>query len=214
MAESGNLAQRIKAEFESREQRLKARDQEKTRQSSERESRLARFGKTCDELKAVWGPRLQDFAKQLGDQIKVTPKIEPEQRQATVAFLTPLANITLSISVSANPEVTGLILDYDLLIIPSLFEYERHSRLEMPLDRIDEGAVAEWFDDRLIACVKSYLAMQDNEFYQQRAMVEDPITRAKFNRENAAAMLEHKGQKVYFASEDNMRQYRQKHQIA
>ena len=56
--------------------------------------------------------------------------------------------------------------------IARFFEYERHSRLEMPMDQVDKSAVGKWIDDRLVSCVKAYLALQENlrsRVEQQRA---------------------------------------------
>ncbi len=108
---------------------------------------------------------------------------------------------------------TRIVLDSDLLIVPIFFEYERNARLEMPFDKIDKDAVAKWFDDRLVACVKAYLSMQDNQLYIQRAMVEDPITKAKFLPEESKAKLDYQGRTLYFSSEDSLRQYKEKLQI-
>ncbi len=212
MAEA-SLSQRIKAEFESRDQRRNTAEQDRAKESEEREKRLAQFTRTCEDLKAVWRPRFEEFAKQFGDKIKVTPTITPSQREAKIAFLTDLANITLTLTVTPSADATRLVLDYDLLIIPIYFDYERNSRLEMPLDKIDKAAVGTWVDDRLVSCVKAYLSIQDNEFYLKRAMVEDPITKARLLKENAAATLEHNGRTVYFSSKDSVQKYRDKHQI-
>ncbi len=216
MAKPGaaSLTQRIKAEFDARAQRAEQAEQTRHKEADEREQRLAQFARVCDDLRAVWRPRLEEFAKQFGEHIKVTPSVTPSQREAKMEFLTDLAGITLRLTASANSDVTGLVLDYDLLIVPMYFEYERHARLEMPLDRINHDAIGAWIDDCLISCVKAYLSVQDNELYLRRAMVEDPITHARFLRADAAATLEHKGQTRYFASEENLRQYKEMHQIA
>jgi YHS domain-containing protein len=138
----------------------------------------------------------------------------PSQREGKVTFMTDMANVTMTISVSASPDVTKLVLDYDLLIVPMFFEYQRHARLEMPLDKVDRDAVGKWVDDQLVACVKAYLMMQENQYYIQRAMVEDPITKARFLPQDAAGKLEHGGHTQYFASNESFEQYKKKHQIA
>jgi YHS domain-containing protein len=84
----------------------------------------------------------------------------------------------------------------------------------MPLDKVDRDVIGKWIDDQLIACVKAYLSMQENEHYLRRTMVEDPITMARFLPQEAAAKLEHAGRTVYFSSPDSLKQYKTKHQIA
>ena len=209
MAEAASLSQRIKAEFDARTQRQKAAEQQKTKESDDREKRLAKFNTTCEELKAVWGPKLQEFAKQFGSSIKMTPSVTPSQREVKVIFLTDMATMNLTISAAPSPDVTKFVLDYDLLIIPIFFDYERHARLEMPLEKVDKSAAGKWLDDQLVSCVKAYLSMQENEIYIKRSMVEDPVTKEKLRREDAKAKLEHEGKTYYFGSEESFRKFKQ-----
>lgn len=213
MADAASLSQRIKAEFDARAQRAKSAEQERARQSQSREARLATFTRVCDDLRAVWGPRLEEFAKQFGDAIKMTPTVQPSLRAAKVAFLSGPANMTLTLSASADPDDDKLVLNYDLLIIPMLFDYQRSARLEIPLSKVDRNAVGKWIDDQLVSCVKAYLSTQDNEHYIKLAMVEDPISGAKFLKEDAAAKFDHNGRLLYFTSEENLEQYKRKHMI-
>ena len=64
-------------------------------------------------------------------------------------------------------DVRNLVLESDLLIIPILMKYERVSRLEMPIDSVDEEAIARWLDDRIVSFVKTYVALQGDEFVEQ-----------------------------------------------
>ena len=213
MTTASTLSQRIKAEFDERTKRRQAAEHERALHVQEREQRISTFNHVCDELKSVWQPRFEEFAKQFGDKIKVTPTIEPSHREAKVAFLTDLANMTLTLTASVSPDENKFALDYDLLIIPMFLEYDRHARLEMPLDKIDKVAIGRWVDDQLISCVRTYLAMQDNELYIKRALVEDPVTGARFLKDDAAAKFEYKGRVLFFASDQTLRQYKEKLQI-
>lgn len=213
MSGTTSLSERMKAEFDLRAQRQKANDAQRAKETQEREKRLERFSRVCDELKPIWRTRLEEFAQQFGDKVRVTPMISPARREAVVVFLTDLATVTLRLSVSTSEDVSKLVLDYELLIIPVFFDYEKHSRLEMPLDNIDQNAVGKWIDDQLISCVRSYFGLRDNEHYVRRAMVEDPITKARFLREDAAETLEHDGHTLYFSSADSLNQYRKKLQL-
>jgi YHS domain-containing protein len=205
-----SLAQRIKAEFDAHLQRQKRAEEEHARESHERDQRLGQFIRTCDDLQTGWRASVEEFASQFGDKIRVTPSLMPSLREVKVVFLTDLASITLTLSASPSEDVRKLVIDYDLLILPIFFEYDRHARLEMPLDRIDREALDRWVEDRLISCVKAYLSIQNNEFYLKRATVQDPITKARFLRGDAAATLDHNGQTLYFSSQDTLRQYKEK----
>lgn len=213
MTANTSLADRMKAEFKAREARQKEAEASRDKDRQAREAGMQKFQKACEDLKPVWRPRFEEFAKQFGESVKVTPVATPEQREARVVFNTDLATITLSIGASASPDATKLVMDYNLLIVPTYFDYERTARLEMPLDKIDKDAIGKWLDDRFISCVKAYLSVQDNEHYLRRALIEDPMTKARFLKEDAAAKLEHNGATVYFASEQSMKDYKKKHEI-
>ncbi|MEC9372539.1 MAG: hypothetical protein VYC34_01795, partial [Planctomycetota bacterium] len=110
-------------------------------------------------------------------------------------------------------DVNALILDYDLLILPMFFKYDRHARLEVPLDQVDKDAIGKWIDDRLVSAVKAYLTVQDNEFYISRAMTEDPVTRRRFLRDDAVGSINHKGRTHYFETNASMQQYKKDNNI-
>lgn len=213
MADTNSLAARIKSEFDARASRAKTAEQERAKGSKEREALLAKFDKVCEELKGVWRPRLEDFAKQMGDAVKVKPTVQPSQREASIDFQTDLAQVSVTLSASVSPDGSKLVLDHYLQILPVFFDYERHARLEMPIDKVDTAAVGKWIDDRLVASVKAYLSLQDNEHYVKRAQVEDPITKARFLKQDAAAVLEHEGRTYHFASNESMKQYKDRLQI-
>ncbi|MCC6678808.1 MAG: hypothetical protein IT436_16875 [Phycisphaerales bacterium] len=213
MAEPTTLAQRIKAEFDALAERKKSAEQHRAKEAESREKGLAEFGRICDELKSVWRPRIEEFAKQFGEKLKLTPSATPSLREAKAVFLTDMATMNLTLSAAPSLDATKLVLDYDLLIVPIFFDYERHARLEVPLDKVDKAAIGKWMDDQLVSCAKAYLSMQENQIYIQRAMVEDPVTKVKLLREEAKGKLEHGGQTYYFSSEDSLREYKKKLQI-
>lgn len=206
------LAQRIKAEFDARELRAKQSEEAKSMEVRAREERMAKFIEACQELHSVVQPRVEDSAKAFGDQVKITPTITPAERSATVAFMTGLANVTLTVKMAPDPDVTKLVLDYDLLILPMCFECDRHARLEMPLVKIDNEFVAKWLDDRIMSCVSTYLSIHENEYDLRRVMVEDPISKARFLRDDAAGMIEHNGQELHFETAETHERYKQLHQ--
>ena len=73
--------------------------------------------------------------------------------------------VDLKLSASPDQDVRHLVLDYDLLIIPMTMKYDRHARLEVPIDRADDAAIGSWLDDRLVAFVKTYVALQGDSFF-------------------------------------------------
>ncbi len=210
---STTLADRLKAEFDARARLEAEREQDTKDEAARREKAIADFDALCDDLRSIWNPRIEEFARQFGDAIKIVGNVEPSRREAAISLQSHYANINLSLSVAPDPDLRNMVLEYDLLIIPRFLDYQRHSRLEMPLDAIDRDAIAAWIDDRLVSCVKVVLSLPDNEFYIKRAVVEDPVSKTRFLPDEAGATLRHFGRTYYFESEDTLREFKAAKQI-
>jgi YHS domain-containing protein len=89
--------------------------------------------------------------------------------------------------------------------------YDKHSVLEFPLDEVQEGAVVQWFDDRIIAFVTAYVAVvrQDAALREQLKgeFVEDPVARIRFPKYLASSTLERDGRTFYFVDEETRREF-------
>jgi YHS domain-containing protein len=214
MSDTDSLMKRMKAELDAGSRRVEALQQQSAQQMKDRETKVSQFGKACEALQKVWKPRLEAFASTFGEKVKVTPSVTPAQRDATMVFTTGLASVTLRLCASAAIESGKLVLDYELSIIPMLMSYERHARLEVPLDKVDAAAVGSWIDDRLIDFLKTYNAMHENEFYLKGSMVEDPVARVRFPKHAAACSVERGGKTTYFVSIDSMREFEKREAAA
>src|SRR5262249_53764944 len=114
VAQSADLAQRLKAEFDARTERQKAAQRAREQQDQEHEARLEQFQRDCEEMRGIWVPRLEEFAKQFGGRVKVTPTITRQSREAKAVFDTDMAMVTLTLTASADLGSNKLVLDYDL----------------------------------------------------------------------------------------------------
>jgi YHS domain-containing protein len=96
-------------------------------------------------------------------------------------------------------------------IIPVLVPYDKQSVLEFPLDAVQDDAVVQWFDERIVAFVKAYVALmrQDADLREhlKDQLVEDPVARVRFPKYLAASTLERGGQTYYFVDEDTRREF-------
>jgi YHS domain-containing protein len=205
MPDVDTLLSRIDAEFKTSESKQKQFQQTQVQQYQEREARLKKLEQVFEELRGLWGPRLEALAKKFGEGVKVTPTVSKGARQATFRFQSPLARIDLRFSAGADSDVTKVMLAYDLNILPILMEFEKHSEISFPLDRVDRAPIEKWFDDRIVAFVKTYLALQQNEYYLKEFMVEDPIAHVRFPKFAAGATLERSGKVHYFVSDETCR---------
>jgi YHS domain-containing protein len=89
--------------------------------------------------------------------------------------------------------------------------YDKQSVLEFPVGGVQDDAVVQWFDDRIIAFVKAYIALvrQDATLREQLKdqFVEDPVARIQFPKYLAASTLERDGQTYYFVDEETRREF-------
>jgi YHS domain-containing protein len=214
VSDISSLLGRIDAEFSALDQKLKSAEAEQHQAYQERQKRLATFSKLVEELRGLWLPRLEALQRKFGEQVKVTPRVTDSSREATFAFQSPLARVTLKFSAWTDQDVRQVIFASDLEIIPVLMRFDGHSELAFPLEKVDREAMAKWMDDRIVSFVKTYLALNQNDYYLREHMVEDPVSHVRFPKQAAVATLDHKGQKLYFASEETRKEYAKQQGIA
>lgn len=165
MSDVTNLQQRLDAELGGAASRARQDRHEAAQADKERQARLKQFEAVLERLRPVWTPRLELLRDRFVKIVKVEPEVKPYTRGVTFAFTSRDYRVDLKVSVSPDQDVRHLVLDYDLLIIPMTMKYDRHARLEVPLDRVDEAAVARWMDDQLVAFVKTFVALQGDSFF-------------------------------------------------
>ncbi len=214
MADISQLLRRIDSEFAAGEQKIKAFQAEQAQAYEDRQRRLKIIEQVCQRLRDIWQPRLEALGQRFGERVKVTPEICGEVRQATFKFNSNLAHIDLRFRASTDHDVRKLVLDYELQILPILMKFEPHVQAEFPLETVDSAAVAQWFDDRIVDFVRTYLSLHQNEFYLKGHMVVDPVAEVRFPRFAAASVLDWQGKKYYFISEKTRCEFEKKNKIA
>ncbi|MFO0918440.1 MAG: hypothetical protein U0872_09015 [Planctomycetaceae bacterium] len=201
------LLNRIDAEFKAVDEKLKKFQSQQVQEYAGRKQRLGQLDQTFAQLGAIWQPRLQALADKFGDRVKVTPHVTPSARDATFKFQSNLARIVLRFSATTDEDVRQLILAYDLEILPILMKFDSHAELAVPLDQVDPQVIGDWVDDRIIAFVKTYLSLHENDLYLKDAMVEDPIAKVRFPKFASAARLERDGKTYYFIGDETRREF-------
>jgi YHS domain-containing protein len=213
MAELKNLIDRVENEFSQGEEKIKKFQTEQVEAYKERQKRLEKLGQVFEKLKEIWRPRLEVLVRKFGDKVKVNPNLVPSMREAQFEFQSKLANISLKFSASTDFDVTKIILTYDLRIIPTLMNFDSHSKLELPLENPDPEKIAQWVDDRIISFIKTYQSLHENEYYLKDHMVEDPIIGVRFPKFAAGATLEWKGKTYYFVSNETQKEFQKQQGI-
>lgn len=207
MSDVASLLGRIDAEFATVENSIKEFQAEQVQAHQAKEQRIEQFQQVCEQLKNVWGPRLEALAGKFGEKVQVKPALTPMQRAARFAFKSPLADIVLTLSASTDFEVRNVLLDYDLHVLPILMKFEPHRRMEFPLDQVDSAAVGTWIDDRIVEFVQTYLALHQNQYYLKGKTVTDPVSGTQFPKYAAAESLQHDGQTYYFIGSETRREF-------
>lgn len=205
-----SLLSRIDEEFTRSKEKTEKMRQQKVEEHQGRQSRMELFEKDCEHLKGVWGPRLEALKKAFGEKVQVEPHFDSGRRQATFAFVSNLARITLTFTATTDLEVRKLVLEYQLAIVPVLMSYPDRARLEQPLGQVDEKAVGAWMDERIVDFVRTYLSIHENEYYLQAHMVEDPVAHVRFPQFAAASTLERGGKTLYFIANETREEYEAK----
>ena len=207
MSDVSALLGRMDAEFASLDKSIKEFQQEQVHAHQAREQRMEQFQKVCDQLTAVWKPRLEALSKKFGEKVQVKPTITPAQKSAKFSFKSPLADIAVTFSASTDFDVRNVFLDCDLHLLPILMKYEPHQRMEFPLDKVDPAAVGKWLDDRIIDVVKTYIALHQNQYYLKGKTVTDPVSGTQFPKYAAAETLQHEGQTYHFIGAETRREF-------
>jgi hypothetical protein len=167
MSDVTNLRKQLDAELAGAKDRAQQIRREWERFGQELEERQEQFDALLERLRPIWVPRLELLRDRFAKVAKAEqPEVKPYARSITFTF-TSKYRVELKFSATPDKDVRNLVLECDLLIIPILFKYDRHARLEVPIDRVDEEAVARWLDDRIVSFVKTYVALEGDEFFEQ-----------------------------------------------
>jgi YHS domain-containing protein len=211
MADVANLTSRIDAEFADVQKKIDTFQKQAEQEYAAREKRYRdQFQPAVQRLIEVVRPRLQVLEDRFKDKVHVTPTIAEHMRQATFKFDSRVAQIALTFRVSHDAEVRNLVLDQTLEVLPILMQFDKHSSLTVPLDKIDEDKVTKWVDDRIVAFIKTFLAIHQNQYYQKDNLVTDPVAGVQMPRYAARCTLESGGKTHYFISEETRREFEAK----
>ena len=129
----------------------------------------------------------------------------------TLTFAATVAKVTLRFEAFPDRDVNHIRLECTQEIIPVVVRYDKQSVLEFPLGGVQDDALVQWFDDRIVAFVKAYVALvrQDGALREQLKdeFVEDPVAGIQFPRYLASSTLERDGRTYYFVDEESRRAF-------
>jgi len=204
MKDLTNLEQTIRERLAASKARTQAQQQALRQDMEERERRTANFKSLgrhlwekvvhprCEKLASLFPhARLDDFDDVLAHRAICRFGHVPQYPAST--------NLTLGIS--ADAAVKNVILNYDLEILPIFFKYKGHDQLVVPLEAVNEAAIANWVEAKLLEFTDAYLQLQTVEQYQRGNLVTDPVCGMQINSAAAAAQTVYEGKTYYFCVE-------------
>ena len=119
--------------------------------------------------------------------------------------------MTLRFEVFPDQDANHIRLECTQEITPVVVRYDKQSVLEFPIGGVQDDALVKWFDDRIVAFVKAYVALvrQDAALREQlkNEFVEDPVARIRFPKYLASSTLERDGRTYYFVDEETRREF-------
>lgn len=214
MTDIDTLIRRIDQELEVDVKRQKAAWAEVARTNRERGPRLQRYEEVAKHLIELLKPRMAAFTERFKAVVKAEPIVREHTRAMNLTFAATVAKVTLLFEVFPDRDVNHLRLECTQEIIPVVVRYDKQSVLEFPLDAVQDDAAVQWFDERIIAFVKAYMAVVEQDAalreYLKDQLVEDPVAKIRFPKYLAASALERDGRTYYFVDEDTRREFEKK----
>jgi hypothetical protein len=159
MADIQTLINRIDQEVAAEVERQKKGWAELQLAKRERELRLQRYETEARHIIELVKPRLDAFIERFKAVVKAEPVVREHVRAVNLRFAATVANATLRFEVFPDREVNHIRLECTQEIIPVVVRYDKQSVLEFPLGGVQDDAVVQWFDDRIVAFVKVYIAL-------------------------------------------------------
>jgi YHS domain-containing protein len=211
MTDLASLIGRIDQELETEVKTEKKAWDEMTRTNRERGPRLQRYEAVAKQLIDLLKPRLDAFIERFKDVVKAEPRVREHTRAVNLEFAATVAKVTLLFEVFPDMDVSHVRLECTTEIIPVVVRYDKQSVLAFPLDAVQDDAVVQWFDERIIAFVKAYMALVRQDATLQEHLkdqfVEDPVAKIRFPKYLASSTLERDGRTYYFIDEDTRQEF-------
>jgi YHS domain-containing protein len=211
MFEITTLIKRIDHEIAAEVGRQKGAWSDLMRANRERALRLQQYESEAQHVIDLLRPRLDAFLERFKAVVKAEPTVREHTRAVNLRFAATVANATLRFEVFPDRDANHIRLECTQEIIPVLVRYDKQSVLEFPLGGVEDDAVVQWFDDRIVSFVKLYIAVvrQDAALREQLKdqFVEDPVAKVRFPKYLASSTLERDGRTYYFVDEDTRREF-------
>lgn len=112
------------------------------------------------------------------------------------------ADTKVEIAVEHDERVDNLVIHYELYIMPVFLKFDPHDKLTMPLDKVDEVAIEDWVEAKLLGFLDTYLRIDRGEEDFEDEVVVDPVCGMRISRSSAGATIDYRGHPYYFCTDE------------
>jgi YHS domain-containing protein len=211
MTDVDTFIHRIDQELAAEVKREKAAWAEVAQTNRERGPKLERIDALAKHVIELLKPRLAAFIERFKAVVKAEPLVREHTRALNMTFAATVAKVNLRFEVFPERDLSHVRLECTQEIVPVVVQYDKQSVLDLSLDAAQDDAVVQWFDERIMAFIKAYLAIvrQDAVLREhlKDQLVEDPVAKICFPKYLASSTLERDGQTYYFVDGDTRQEF-------
>lgn len=112
------------------------------------------------------------------------------------------ADTKVEFAVEHDEQIANLIIHYELSIMPVFLNFDPHDKLTMPLDAVNDQAIADWVEAKLLAFLDTYLRLDRGEGDFENDVVIDPVCGMRISRATAGAQTDYRGHPYFFCTNE------------
>jgi YHS domain-containing protein len=119
------------------------------------------------------------------------------------------ANTKVEIAVEHDERIENLVIHYELYIMPVFLKFDPHDKLVIPLAGVDDQAIGQWVETKLLAFLDTYLRLDRGADDFEDEVVVDPVCGMRISRSSAGTQMDYHGHPYYFCSSDCRQRFAQ-----
>lgn len=119
------------------------------------------------------------------------------------------ANTKVEIVIEHDEQIDNLIVRYELYMLPVFLKLDAHDKLVVPLDEVDEQAIAAWVESKLLDFMDVYLRIDRGHDDLDSDVAVDPVCGMRISGASIVARTDYRGHPYSFCSEDCRRRFEQ-----
>jgi YHS domain-containing protein len=209
MLETRDLSERIQAQLEAADDKIRQMQAEAAHDFRELRERHEEFIVFAKKLIAEAGFPLKTLAGHFENaEVERSEDLRGFHAKCTFKH-TPRfpASVELKFDLTHDDEVRKIIVTKNVEILPVFMEYERSDQFVLDLEGESREKALKWIQDEVVSFVETYLKIQFVDQYQSVNLVTDPVAKVRFSRSFSKGEAEFKGHKYYFISEETRREF-------